>query len=244
MMPPEPLSIPAQNRLVVERDTAAPENGTMRFLDAHGVQVDAVAFSGADAASPCFTPGTMIATPRGEVPVEVLKVGDRIITRDNGLQHIRWMGQRDMTVAMFLCNPHLVPVRISKGALGNDLPERDMMVSPNHRILVANDKTILHFEQSEVLVAAKHLTGLAGVHFVKAAETRYLHLLFDNHEVILSDGVWSESFQPDVQVLAGMGNAQRLELLEVFPALATKKGLNAFSPARPTSSLRELTLIK
>ncbi|WP_366942648.1 Hint domain-containing protein [uncultured Sulfitobacter sp.] len=236
--------LPSHPRLVIDRDPHAPQNGVMRFLDGAGVQVDAVPFEGADAASPCFTPGTMIATPRGEVAVDRLAIGDRVITRDNGLQHIRWIGRREMTPRDFYTNEHLAPVRIAKGALGNDLPERDMMISPNHRILVANDKTPLHFEDSEVLVAAKHLTGLNGVDVVQDMPTTYLHLMFDNHEVILSDGTWSESFQPDVRTLVGIGNAQRLELLEVFPELATPEGLRGYSAARRSVAPRDMEPVK
>lgn len=233
-----------QPRLVIDRDPDAPQNGVMRFLDGAGVQVGQIAFCDVDEASPCFTPGTMIATPRGEKPVESLSVGDRVITRDNGLQVIRWIGSRKMKAGMFFAKQHLAPVRIRKGALGNDLPERDMMVSPNHRMLVANDKTALHFEDSEVLVAAKHLTGLAGVDVIYGVDTSYLHLMFDRHEVILSDGAWSESFQPDVRALAGVGNAQRLELLELFPELATQEGINSFVAARRSVTLREVVALK
>lgn len=243
-MPTSTQSLPLHRRLVVERDPDATGTGVMRFYDASGVMMDEIAFAEVEQASPCFTPGTMIATPRGEVAVECLKIGDRVITRDNGLQMIRWVGRREMPATQFYANAHLAPVRIAQGALGNDLPERDMMVSPNHRILVANDKTALHFDDSEVLVAAKHLTGLSGVGIVQNVETTYLHLMFDRHEVILSDGTWSESFQPDVQTLAGIGNAQRLELLELFPELATKEGIESYSPARRSVSLQEADLLK
>jgi hypothetical protein len=203
-----------------------------------------VAAQRAKTASPCFTSGTMIATARGETAVERLKVGDRVITRDNGLQMVRWVGKRPTSAAMLLANAHLAPVRIPKGTLGNDLPERDMIVSPNQRIVVSNDKTALHFDESEVLVAAKHLTGVPGVAVLGDVATTYLHLMFDRHEVLLSDGIWSESFQPDLETPAGIGNAQRLEVLEVFPELATKVGIEDDSPARPSLSRHEVALIK
>lgn len=237
-------TIPSRNRIVVERDVDTPANGVMRFLDVNDAEVGQLAFADVAAASPCFTPGTMIATPHGEVAVENLMVGDRVITRDNGLQVIRWIGQRPMTAAMFGQCRHLAPVRIRKGALGNDLPERDMMISPNHRMLVANDKTALHFDETEVLVAAKHLTGLAGVDRVYGINATYLHLMFDRHEVILADGAWSESFQPDVPALIGIGNAQRLEVLEIFPKLATADGIKGYCPARRVVHLREIELLK
>lgn len=235
---------PACDRLVIFKDPQRSGGGLMRFPDTQGVQVTQLPFSGADGISPCFTPGTMIATARGEIAVERLAVGDKVITRDNGLQIIRWIGRRRINSVLCRTHRHLAPVRIRKGALGNDLPERDLMVSPNHRMLVANDKTALHFEDSEVLVAAKHLTGLAGADVVYDVETAYLHLMFDCHEVILSDGAWSESFQPDAQTLAGIGNAQRLEILELFPELATPEGLRSYRTARRSARSGEVVLLR
>ena len=100
-----------------------------------------------EASIPCFTPGTLIATPRGETPVEELEAGDRVITRDNGIQEIRWIGAETLDCEGAAPDPHLRPVLIRAGALGNGLPERDMLVSPNHRMLVANDRTALYFEE-------------------------------------------------------------------------------------------------
>jgi hypothetical protein len=237
---------------VVTQDTDNLENGIVQYFDVDGKEVGKVKFTNIEQiltdeelpkAVCCFTPGARIATPRGEVAVETLSVGDRVITRDNGLQEIRWIGVRGMTTADFQTNAHLAPIRISKGAFGNDLPERDMMVSPNHRMLVANDKTLLYFEEREVLVGAKHLTGLAGVSKVLDVDTTYIHLMFDQHEVILSDGAWSESFQPGAQTLAGVGNAQRAELLELFPELATEEGINDYASARRSVKAHEATLL-
>ena len=92
--------------------------------------------------------------------------------------------------------PHLKPILIRQGSLGNGLPERDMMVSPNHRMLVANDRTALYFDEHEVLVAAKHLVNHKGVAQVDSLGTTYIHFLCDRHEVVLSNGAWTESFQP------------------------------------------------
>ena len=170
-----------------------------------------------------FTPGMRIATARGEVAIGTLRVGDRIITRDNGLQEIRWIGCRIVNTAEMIRNKCLRPIRFCKGSLGNDLPERDMIMSPNHRMLVASDKTALHFDQSEALVAAKHLTGLKGVSAVAPMDACYIYLMFDQHELILSNGLWSESFQPAMHSVAGVGNAQRLELLMLFPELGAKR---------------------
>lgn len=197
----------------------------------------------AEQTTPCFTLGTMIATARGEVAVEGLNLGDSIITRDSGIQQVRWIGRRHFTARQFIKASHLRPILIRKGALGRGQPERDMKVSPNHRMLVEKDKTALLYHDPEVLVAAKHLVGLDGVEEIHGQDVTYIHLMFDHHEVILSDGAWSESFQPDDRSLSGIGNAQRQEILEIFPALATPAGREAFEPARRTLSEEEADLL-
>jgi Hint domain len=189
--------------------------------------------------SPCFTPGTEITTQRGACPVEHLQAGDRVITRDNGIQTVRWVGKTQMFLHDFQAEPHLLPVFIRQGSLGKGLPERDMMVSPNHRILVTNGRTTLRYNEPEVLVAAKHLTS-PGVHTVQSSGTTYIHFMCDRHEIVLADGIWTESFQPNDHSLKSIGNAQRLEILELFPELRSDSGKAAFRPARTTVTSVEL----
>lgn len=197
----------------------------------HGLQpADAVP---APRATPCFTPGTLITTQRGECPVEHLTVNDRVVTRDNGIQPVRWVGRTQLFLHDFQSEPHLLPVLVRQGSLGKDLPERDMLVSPNHRILVARGRTSVKHAEAEVLVAAKHLTT-PGVHTVQSSGTTYVHFMCDRHEVVLADGIWTETFQPQDHSLKGIGNAQRLEILELFPALKSPAGVAAYRAARPT----------
>ncbi|GGG58239.1 hypothetical protein GCM10011415_00020 [Salipiger pallidus] len=192
---------------------------------------------------PCFTPGTLIATPQGERMVEDLEVGDRVITRDNGIQEIRWIGRRDLTGHELARKPQLRPVLIQQGALGKNLPEHDLLVSPNHRVLVANDKTALYFEEREVLAAAKHLTGLEGVDEVDTLGVSYIHMMFDNHEVVLSNGAWTESFQPGDLSLRGIGDEQRQEIFELFPELEHAEGIEAYGAARRSLKKHEAALL-
>lgn len=220
------------------------ENGTVNFLDDEGNITGSLEFRNIENVIPCFTPGTLIATPRGERRVEDLREGDKILTRDNGIQEIRWVGRRDMTRADLLAAPHLRPVLIRPGSLGNGLPERDMLVSPNHRMLVANERTALYFEEHEVLVAAKHLVDNRTIRTVETLGTSYLHFLFDRHEVVLANGAWTESFQPGDQTLGGMGNAQRAEIFELFPDLKTREGVEGYTAARKTLKKHEAALLR
>jgi hypothetical protein len=156
---------------------------------------------------------------------------------------VRWAGSKSLDWASMTTNPHMRPVMIRRGALGNGLPERDMMVSPNHRVLVANDRTALYFDEHEVLVSAKHLVGGKGIFSVESIGTTYLHFMFDQHEVVLTDGAWTESFQPGDFTLKGMGNAQRSEIFELFPELRTEEGLGDYVAARRTLKRHEALLL-
>ncbi len=232
------LDLNGSNVDFVTYTSADREDGIVTFNDG-----STMTFSEIENVIPCFTPGTMIATARGEVPVENLKEGDKVITRDNGIQEIAWVGHKEMSGKQLIANPHLKPVLVKAGSLGHGLPERDMMVSPNHRLLVASDLTQLYFEEREVLAAAKHLVGSAGIHQVDVMATTYIHFMFERHEVVLSNGSWTESFQPGDYSLKGIGNSQRNEIFELFPELKEKAGLAGYQSARKSLKKHEARLL-
>ena len=168
---------------------------------------------------PCFTPGTLIKTNIGEVPVEELTVDMLVLTRDNGYRAIKWVGHSVLSAKTLKRLPELQPIRISKGALGPDLPERDTHVSPQHRMLLSNGQIKDWFDSDEVLVAAHLLTCFDGVERTQVDEVTYIHFMFDQHEIVLADGAWSESYQPGDMRLGAMDEAHRLELIKIFPEL-------------------------
>jgi len=218
-------------------------DGFVTYKDEFGNETGTMTFENIENIVPCFTPGTMVATPTGERPVEDLRAGDKIITRDNGIQEICWTGQKALNGVELQQAHHLRPVLIRAGALGNGLPERDMMVSPNHRMLVASDRTALYFEEREVLVSAKHLLNSNGIQNVDVIGTTYIHFMFEQHQVVLANGAWTESFQPGDYTLDGMGNAQRTEIFELFPELATREGRESYNAARKILKRHEAKLI-
>lgn len=181
----------------------------------------------------CFTPGTLIDTLRGRVAVEALVAGDRVLTRDHGYQPLAWTGRRDLSADQIARCPSAAPIRIAAGALGKGLPERDLLVSPRHRMLIAGARAELMFGEREVLVAAADLLGLPGVTQEAAGAVSYVHVMCDTHQIIRAEGAWSESFQPAAGVLGALDAATRAELLALFPELATENGLAAFASARP-----------
>ncbi len=220
-------------------------SGTIEFIDSTDDSVTStMTFSEIENIVPCFTPGTLIATMRGEKRVEELLVGDKIITRDNGAQEIRWVGAKHMTGLELQAAPNLQPILIRQGALGKGLPERDMLVSPNHRVLVNNSEVALYFDEREVLVPAKHLleSGV-GVQTICQTGTSYIHFMFDNHEVVLSDGAWTESFQPGDYAMNGIAPEQRSEIFDLFPELELPEGREAYSAARQSLKKHEARLL-
>lgn len=143
----------------------------------------------------CFVPGTRIETESGARAVEMLRQGDKVRTRDNGLQPVVWCGATQLTGAELYLHPHLRPVRISAGAMGGARPDADLLVSPGHRLLVRDGEAL--FNASEVLVAAADLEDGRRVRrdFTLGTVT-YVHLMLERHEIITANGVACESFHP------------------------------------------------
>ena len=214
------------------------ESGRVEFLDGAGNVTSTAEFSEIERVI-CFTPGTAVATPQGLRPVEDLRPGDTVITRDNGIRELCWTGQKALSHADLKAARGLRPVFIKAGALGEGMPDRDMMVSPNHRMLLATSQAEMMFGEREVLVAAKHLTGLRGVRRIMPdAGTTYIHVMCDRHEVLLADGVWSESFQPGEQAMQSVSDAQRDEIVSLFLELALGDA-SGFAAARVSLKSRE-----
>lgn len=193
----------------------------------------------APATVPCFTVGTLIETDEGRVPVEELMPGDRVLTRDHGFRTLQWVGTRHVGRAELMARPEFGPVRIARGALGGGLPDRDMMVSPQHRMLLWGARAELLFGRSEVLVVARHLVGLPGIVHLPDTPVTYVHVLCEKHELLRADGCWSESFQPGDLSLGALGAAQRDEILALFPELAGEQADSAFPAARMTLKAHE-----
>lgn len=174
----------------------------------------------------------MIATQRGAIAVEVLRAGDRLVTRDNGLRRVHWIGRRDVDYSELVGEPELAPVLVRAGAFGDGRPYRDMIVSPSHRFLISPDQSFLSFDGDEALVAARHLMDRRMVRRAAALGVSYIHLLCDAHQVILADGTWTESFHPNDQIMRGLGNSQRREILDLFPEVETMGAAQRFKAAR------------
>lgn len=165
---------------------------------------------------PCFMAGTRIRTPDGLRPVEALRPGDRVWTRDDPEARIRWVGQTVVDG-----RDALAPVEIGTGVLGAAAPLR---VSPQHRILMRAWQAELLFGVPEVLLAATSLTALPGVRRVPKAQVRYCHFLCESHAIVEAEGCLSESLYPGEMALDALDGLAQAELLQLFPELRMQAG--------------------
>jgi hypothetical protein len=179
---------------------------------------------------PCFCAGTMIRTPTGDRAIEALEVGDEIVVASGETRTIRWIGER-IVLPPLAQERDLWPVRIPQDAFGEGLPYCDLLVSPNHRMMVASPLNELHFGEPRVLVAAKFLISQGGsiAQFTDLPRVHYFHMLFDTHQIVIANGVESESLYPGDMALNGMARESRDEILTIFPELATEE-IGAYGP--------------
>lgn len=184
----------------------------------------------------CFGADALIETARGAVRAGDLEVGDMVRTRDAGLQPIRWIGVNRLSAAQLDANPKLRPIRIRAGALGQDVPSSDLVVSPQHRVLVRSRIAQKMFGADEVLVAAKQLCQLDGIDIAEdLSSVTYVHFLFDEHQIVFSNGAETESLFTGDVALKSVGPAALEEILTLFPEL---RGGVVPTPARELASGR------
>jgi len=192
----------------------------------------------------CFTPGTLVDTPEGRRPVEALRPGEKVLTRDDGAQELLWIGTRRMSGARLYAMPHLRPVRIRAGAFGIGRPEGDLVVSPQHRMLLQGPAARALFNEAEVLVQAIDLVNGGSVRLEQGLpEVTYIHLMFERHQVLRANGMESESFHPASTSLEMIEAAQRAALLRLRPEIATDP--MAYGPhARRLLSASETAILR
>lgn len=171
----------------------------------------------------CFVAGTLIDCERGAQQVETLQIGDLVMTRDNGPQPIRWIGRRKLSSDHLGAKPAHRPIRLTAGALGKGRPNRDLLISPQHRVLVQSPIAQRMFGTTEVLVSAKQLCCISGISIAEdITEVEYIHLMFDTHQIVTSNGAETESLYAGKQVLSGLNAEAITEILEIFPELTDK----------------------
>ncbi len=190
-----------------------------------------------DHAVVCFARGTLIRMADGtEKTVETLTTGDLVLTRDNGAQPVRWVGSR--TVPAY---GHLAPIVISKGALGN---HSDLIVSPQHRMLISDWRAEVMLGSLEVLVKARDLVNGETIYCRQGGVVEYFHILFDNHEIIFAEGIPSESLHINRSTLDSMAEESRAEIIELFPGIVEQRQVSAVASRMSLKSYEAAALLK
>lgn len=168
----------------------------------------------------CFTHGCNILTAFGDIPVERLQIGDLIHTVDNGLQPVRWIGSREVSRTKMQVAPQSQPVRIKQHAFGPFMPAQDIWVSQQHKMLLETEGKRNLFDTDSVFAPAKALVNGDTISIDDTApDTKYMHLLFDEHQVVYVDGVPSESFYPCPGSLMSLTEEDRALVFDLLPNL-------------------------
>ena len=174
---------------------------------------------------PCFVAGTRIDTARGPVPVEHVMVGDLVLTFDHGFRPVLWHGVRTVPAL-----GSMAPVVIPEGTFGD---HGALAVSPQHRIHLTGWRAELYTGEPEVLAKAAHLVCAGRLQQRVGGMVTYHHLLFDRHEIICSEGLWSESYYPGPATLSACDAEVQEELLSLFPELQEDPSGGYGPAARP-----------
>ena len=152
----------------------------------------------------CYCRGTRIGTPTGEVAIEALRIGDRVSIDGGGARPVKWIGRRGYSADYAATHRNVQPIRISRNALSDGLPRRDLLVSPEHALFI-----------DDVLVPARHLVNSVSIVRVESGDAvDYLHLELDGHEIILAEGQPAGTFV-DRDSRVSFDNAA--EFFELYP---------------------------
>ena len=215
-----------------------PPRETELWVVRHSLRPDEPWRRHADGGVICFTRGTRIDTPSGPRLIESLREGDTVLTLDDGPQQILWIGARRMSGARLFAMPELRPIRLRVGALGVRRPDQELLVSPEHRMLLSGRHAKTVFNEPEVLVTARDLVDDKAVTVdVSMREVTYIHLLFARHQIIRANGIPTESFHPASAALSSLDATDRERLVGMYPVLAADPyGYGGFARRNLTAS--------
>ncbi|MEM7545862.1 MAG: Hint domain-containing protein [Pseudomonadota bacterium] len=192
----------------------------------------------------CFSAGTMIRTRMGLQAVETLQPGDGVHVAEKPPQPVRWVGHRYMMRSELQAKPHLCAVRIHANAFGLGVPWQDVVVSPQHRLaLQSRSAELQHWTRHFLSAASAMVDGRSITREPPKTGQRYVHLLFDNHELLDTHGIWTESFYPGPTAMADFSAAKIASLRKACLHLRSDGG--GYGPsALPVLRRRELALIR
>jgi parallel beta-helix repeat protein len=188
-------------------------NGTLPLPNS-GTPIEANASTGNTISDntifPCFAAGTRLATPNGDVAVETLVAGDRVLTVDSDAQPIRWIGHRTVDCRRHPTPDRILPVRIKAHAFGRAQPSRDLLLSPDHAVFMEG-----------VLIPVKYLINGHTIRQIDVATVTYYHVELPAHAAVLAEGLPTESYL-DTGDRSGFANADSPTTLH--PAFGSERG--------------------
>ncbi|QFU08951.1 hypothetical protein PARPLA_01914 [Rhodobacteraceae bacterium THAF1] len=165
----------------------------------------------------CFGSDVAIFTSTGSKPAGEICVGDRVHTLDHGFQPVQWVGRITLESEELTRKPQHRPIRIKEGALGHGLPMRDMLLSPQHRVMVSSVIAERMFGATEVLVAAKHLLSLPGVEVATdVTQITYVHFLCRGHEILMAEGCLAETLFWGSEAQKSLSSAAQTEIMSLM----------------------------
>ncbi len=185
--------------------------------------------------APGILRGALIACEDGDVAIEDVNIGDIVNTLSDGPQVVRWVGSAVLNTTA---------VRFQAGALGENRPTQELLVSPTQRMMISGWQTEVIFGEARVLVTAEALLNGGSISLTEApSETEFFHILFDKHETIAANGAPSESFYPTKAALSSLPPKARAALYKHVPELGTLNPTHPFALAHPAISAAEAALL-
>jgi hypothetical protein len=208
---------------LTDGDLAAPRTVTLAGIDANAAfQVAAIPetsdFTGTMVtveSIACYCPGTMIATVGGEIAVERLVIGDRVVTASGVALPIRWIGRRSYAGRFIAGNHLMLPVTVRAGALAHGVPHRDLVVSPGHAMFV----------DGQLVPVWRLVNGVTITQADAVEAVTYVHVELHRHDVLLANGAPAESFLDETGFRGQFQNAA--EFAALYPDAAPLAPLQA-----------------
>ncbi|MDA8746935.1 Hint domain-containing protein [Litoreibacter sp.] len=206
---------------------------TVDSISSFGTQQFAAASDGQSFVA-CFSTGTRIRTQQGIVRVENLSIGDQVETLDNGFQKVRWVGRRRFSAPHLEAHPNLRAIYIDAGALGDECPSHDLVVSPQHRVLLRSKITQRMTDEHEILVPAIKLVGFPGIQQLTCElGIQYHHFACSSHELIWANGLLAETLYMGPQMKQALTRSARNELEAIMPRAFKAAPTGNSPPIRP-----------
>ena len=190
----------------------------------------------------CFEGNSLIKTNAGFCKASDIQIGQMVWTQDNGYQPVKWVGSRLVSKQEQIADKSLRAVQFNKGSLGCDMPNQDILVSQNHRMVLSNWLVQSHMGMDQALAPAKHFVNEDGVTLAPCEDVEYVHFMFENHEIVEANGCLSESFFPGDQAMKGINKDAQDELYKLFPELERGAG-NDWVTALPVLNRYETELV-